>query len=221
MSMVVMTSCEGDIDGAARAVASAAADGDLQSFGAGLSVGATAIAGSLPDIEIREVAAAASTAGHDAAAMLAAALASATFTNRIHMQPFFIRCVQSRCCTCKFCSVCTAGPDDMGRGQLAQIIHETLTVADSKNKTVGVASALGNALAAMAGTAAEAMADQTVEAIDDLGTDVSCSVATDAASCKLSAVWSNRDGNSNLAARSAFSVVCMRSKQSSSSLHTP
>lgn len=43
--MVVMTSCDGDIEGAARAVASAAADGDLQSFGAGLTVGATALAG--------------------------------------------------------------------------------------------------------------------------------------------------------------------------------
>jgi hypothetical protein len=46
VSMVVLTSCNGDIEGAARAVASAAADGDLQAFGAGLSVGAAALAGS-------------------------------------------------------------------------------------------------------------------------------------------------------------------------------
>lgn len=55
--MVVMTSCEGDIEGAARAVASAAADGDLQSFGAGLSVGATAIAGVLADKRLSRTAA--------------------------------------------------------------------------------------------------------------------------------------------------------------------
>jgi hypothetical protein len=45
VSMVVLTSCNGDIEGAARAVASAAADGDLQAFGAGLSVGAAALTG--------------------------------------------------------------------------------------------------------------------------------------------------------------------------------
>jgi hypothetical protein len=45
VSMVVLTACNGDIEGAARAVASAAADGDLQAFGAGLSVGAAALTG--------------------------------------------------------------------------------------------------------------------------------------------------------------------------------
>jgi hypothetical protein len=43
--MVALTSCAGDIEGAARAVASAAADGDMSAFGAGLSVGATVLAG--------------------------------------------------------------------------------------------------------------------------------------------------------------------------------
>lgn len=43
--MVALTSCEGDIEGAARAVATAAADGDLHAFGAGLSVGAAVLAG--------------------------------------------------------------------------------------------------------------------------------------------------------------------------------
>jgi hypothetical protein len=74
-----------------------------------------------------------------------------------------------------------AGPDDSGKGQMAQILSETLTVADSKNKTVGVASALGNALASMTGTAAEALTNQTIEAINDLAQDVSCSAATDTA----------------------------------------
>lgn len=45
VSLVVMTTCEGDIDGAARAVASAAADGDQHSFSAGLTVGAAALTG--------------------------------------------------------------------------------------------------------------------------------------------------------------------------------
>lgn len=45
MSMVALTSCEGDIEGAARAVSTAAADGDLTAFGAGLSVGAAVLAG--------------------------------------------------------------------------------------------------------------------------------------------------------------------------------
>lgn len=45
VSMVALTSCEGDIEGAARAVATAAADGDLSAFGAGLSVGAAVLAG--------------------------------------------------------------------------------------------------------------------------------------------------------------------------------
>jgi hypothetical protein len=45
ISMVALTSCEGDIEGAARAVATAAADGDLSAFGACLSVGAAVLAG--------------------------------------------------------------------------------------------------------------------------------------------------------------------------------
>jgi hypothetical protein len=45
VSMVALTSCEGDVEGAARAVATAAADGDLSAFGAGLSVGAAVLAG--------------------------------------------------------------------------------------------------------------------------------------------------------------------------------
>lgn len=45
VSMVALTSCEGDIEGAARAVSTAAADGDLTAFGAGLSVGAAVLAG--------------------------------------------------------------------------------------------------------------------------------------------------------------------------------
>lgn len=43
--MVALTSCAGDIEAAARAVASAAADGDLSAFGAGLSVGMAVLAG--------------------------------------------------------------------------------------------------------------------------------------------------------------------------------
>jgi hypothetical protein len=74
-----------------------------------------------------------------------------------------------------------AGPDDNGRGQMAQIIQETLTTADSKNKTIGVASALGNALAAMTGSAAESVANQTVTALNDLAVDVSCSAAASSA----------------------------------------
>lgn len=81
------------------------------------------------------------------------------------------------------------GADDSGHGQMAQILHETLTAADSTNKTVGVASALGNALAAMAGKPAEVMANQTIEAINELATDISCSVATDAAACKQLGPW--------------------------------
>lgn len=80
-----------------------------------------------------------------------------------------------------FCVCFSAGPDDSGKGQMAQILSETLTVADSKNKTVGVASALGNALASMTGTAAEALTNQTIEAINDMALDVSCSAATDTA----------------------------------------
>jgi hypothetical protein len=68
---------------------------------------------------------------------------------------------------------------------MAQIIQETLTVADSKNKTVGVASALGNALAAMSGSTAESVANQTVRALNDLATDVSCSAAASSAASKL------------------------------------
>lgn len=68
---------------------------------------------------------------------------------------------------------------------MAQIIQETLTMADSKNKTVGVASALGNALAAMSGSAAESVANQTVQALNDLVTDVSCSAAASSAASKL------------------------------------
>uniref|UniRef100_A0A383VYG4 Uncharacterized protein n=1 Tax=Tetradesmus obliquus TaxID=3088 RepID=A0A383VYG4_TETOB len=140
VSMVVLTSCNGDIEGAARAVASAAADGDLQAFGAGLSVGATAL----------------------------------------------------------------AGPDDSGKGQMAQIISETLTVADSKNKTIGVASALGNALASMSGTAAEALTNQTIEAINDLALDVSCSAATDAAA---TVYFSIKESNPGLSAHFLTSAL--------------
>lgn len=126
--MVALTSCEGDIEGAARAVSTAAADGDLTAFGAGLSVGAAVL----------------------------------------------------------------AGPDENGRGQMAQIIQETLTVADSRNKTIGVASALGNALAAMTGSAAESVANQTVQALNDLATDVSCSAsATSAATLFFSTKHAN------------------------------
>lgn len=67
---------------------------------------------------------------------------------------------------------------------MAQIIQETLTVADSKNKTIGVASALGNALAAMSGSTAESVANQTVQALNDLATDVSCSAAASSAASK-------------------------------------
>lgn len=67
---------------------------------------------------------------------------------------------------------------------MAQIIQETLTVADSKNKTIGVASALGNALAAMSGSTAESVANQTVQALNDLATDVSCSSAASSAASK-------------------------------------
>lgn len=133
VSMVALTSCEGDIEGAARAVATAAADGDLSAFGAGLSVGAAVL----------------------------------------------------------------AGPDENGRGQMAQIIQETLTVADSKNKTIGVASALGNALAAMSGSTAESVANQTVQALNDLATDVSCSAA---ASSAASLFFSTKHANPGLAA---------------------
>jgi hypothetical protein len=45
VSLVVMTTCEGDIEGAARAVASAAAHGDQHSFSAGLTIGAAALTG--------------------------------------------------------------------------------------------------------------------------------------------------------------------------------
>lgn len=133
VSMVVLTSCAGDIEGAARAVATAAADGDLTAFGAGLSVGAAVI----------------------------------------------------------------AGPDDSGRGQMAQIISETLSTADSKNKTVGVASALGNALGSMAGSGAEAMANQTVQALNDLVTGASCSLPTTSAA---SLFFSTKAVNPGLAA---------------------
>lgn len=133
VSMVALTSCEGDIEGAARAVATAAADGDLSAFGAGLSVGAAVL----------------------------------------------------------------AGPDENGRGQMAQIIQETLTVADSQNKTVGVASALGNALAAMSGSTAESVANQTVQALNDLATDVSCSAA---ASSAATLFFSTKHANPGLAA---------------------
>lgn len=47
VSMVALTSCEGDIEGAARAVSTAAADGDLAAFGAGLSVGAAVLTGTV------------------------------------------------------------------------------------------------------------------------------------------------------------------------------
>jgi len=67
---------------------------------------------------------------------------------------------------------------------MAQIIQETLTVADSRNKTIGVASALGNALAAMTGSAAESVANQTVQALNDLATDVSCSASATSAASK-------------------------------------
>lgn len=60
---------------------------------------------------------------------------------------------------------------------MVEIIQETFTLADSKNRTVGVASALGNALAAMSGSAAESVANQTVTALNDLATDASCSIS--------------------------------------------
>lgn len=81
------------------------------------------------------------------------------------------------------------GADENGRGQMAQIIQETLTVADSKNKTVGVASALGNALASMTGTAAESVANQTVQALNDLATDVACSTAASSAASECGSLW--------------------------------
>lgn len=62
-----------------------------------------------------------------------------------------------------------------------------MTVADSSNRTVGVASALGNALAAMTGSAAEAVANETVTALNDLALDVSCSVAASAAASECGA----------------------------------
>jgi hypothetical protein len=64
---------------------------------------------------------------------------------------------------------------------MAKIIQETLTTADSKNKTTGVAAALGNALAAMSGSAAESVANQTVQALNELSTDASCTIAATSA----------------------------------------
>lgn len=64
---------------------------------------------------------------------------------------------------------------------MAKIVQETLTTADSKNKTVGVAAALGNALAAMSGSAAEAVANSTVTALNDLATNARCSIAATSA----------------------------------------
>lgn len=89
---------------------------------------------------------------------------------------------------------------------MAQIIQETLTVADSKNKTIGVASALGNALAAMSGSTAESVANQTVLALNDLATDVSCSAAASSAASK----WLPRYGPLLLASAplDAVSTTC-------------
>lgn len=75
---------------------------------------------------------------------------------------------------------------------MAQIIQETLTVADSRNKTVGVASALGNALAAMTGSTAEAVANQTVQALNDLAVEVSCSAAASSASSEQQPGYADR-----------------------------
>lgn len=54
MSLVVMTTCEGDIEGAARAVASAAAHGDQHSFSAGLTIGAAALTGDVYSMSIAD-----------------------------------------------------------------------------------------------------------------------------------------------------------------------
>lgn len=157
VSMVVLTSCEGDVDGAARAVASAAADGDLQAFGAGLSVGATALAG--------------------AGMMLALCISQA----RCMARPRQHACPRVQgACACS-AGVSIAGPDESGRGQLAKIVFETLTTAASSNRTLGVASALGNALASMTGSPAEAMANETVTALNELAVEGGCAAATDAA----------------------------------------
>jgi hypothetical protein len=45
VSMVAFVGCNGDIEGAARAVSTAAANGDLEAFSAGLTIGATVLSG--------------------------------------------------------------------------------------------------------------------------------------------------------------------------------
>jgi hypothetical protein len=49
VSMVVFMGCKNDVEGAARAVASSAARGDLEAFTAGLTIGATVLASEAPD----------------------------------------------------------------------------------------------------------------------------------------------------------------------------
>ena len=66
---------------------------------------------------------------------------------------------------------------------MAQILSQTLTIADSKNKTTAVAAALGNAVASMTGSTAQIVVNETITAINDLA-DASCSAATTAASSK-------------------------------------
>ena len=79
----------------------------------------------------------------------------------------------------KPCHTCPhAGRDDGKQGQLADILTSTFTTANSNNRTIGVASAVGGALASMSGSAFGAMCNETIRSLNDLVTDISCSVAS-------------------------------------------
>jgi hypothetical protein len=60
---------------------------------------------------------------------------------------------------------------------VADLLTNTLTVANTANRTVGVASAVGGALASVSSSVFSVLANETVKAINDLVQDAGCSVA--------------------------------------------
>jgi hypothetical protein len=70
-----------------------------------------------------------------------------------------------------------ADNNDTNGGQVADLLTNTFTVANTANRTVGVASAVGGALAAVSSSVFSVLANETVKSINDLVHDAGCSVA--------------------------------------------
>jgi len=172
VSLVAFVGCDGNMEGAARAIISAASSGDTDAFSAGMSVGAATLTGERRrGVMIRSCACVCvCTVQCSLACNAKHAARRPTSLIRQIQHPRNPKHPDRR-----------ANPHAPGKdnsaGQMAEALSETFTVANAGDKAKAVASAVGNAIQAMSGAPQAAMIEETIASVNDLADSGQCGLA--------------------------------------------